>query len=78
MYHLLSDIPGPEGAQELRSFARRLGFRERWVQYPGSYREHFDVPERDAPAILAQGVRLISNRELGALLVAKRAYFTGS
>ena len=75
MYHLLSDIPGPEGARELRAFALPLGFRERWVQYPGSYREHFDVTERDARTILAQGgARLISNRELGALLATKRAH----
>ena len=34
-----------------------------------------DVTERDAQAILARGgARLISNRELGALLLAKRAY----
>jgi hypothetical protein len=75
MYHLMSDIAGPQGSRELRAFAVPLGFRERWVQYPGSYREHFDVTERDAQAILARGdVRLISNRELGALLKAKRAY----
>jgi len=76
MYHMLSDIPGAEGARELRTFALSLGFRERWVQYPGGYREHFDVTERDALAILARGgVRLISNRELGALLALKRASF---
>lgn len=75
MYHMLSDIPGAEGGRELRAFATALGFRERWVQYPGGYREHFDVTERDALAILARGgARLISNRELGALLLAKRAY----
>lgn len=75
MYHMLSDIPGADGARELRAFALPLGFRERWVQYPGSYREHFDVTERDAQEILAQtGVRLLTNRELGALLAAKRAF----
>lgn len=75
MYHMLSDIPGSDGGRELRDFALSLGFRERWVQYPGGYREHFDVTERDARAILARGgARLISNRELGALLAMKRAF----
>lgn len=75
MYHLLSDIPGPEGSRELRAFAVPLGFRERWVQYSGSYREHFDVTARDAQTMLARGdVRLLTNRELGALLAAKRAF----
>ncbi len=79
MYHMLSDIPGPEGGIELRAFALPLGFRERWVQYPGGYREHFDVTERDAQAILARGsVRLLSNRELGNLLAGKRAFLNGS
>jgi uncharacterized protein DUF4031 len=79
MYHMLSDIPGPEGGVELRAFALPLGFRERWVQYPGGYREHFDVTERDAQAILARGnVRLLSNRELGKLLAEKRAFLNGS
>ncbi len=75
MYHMLSDIPGVEGVHELRAFALPLGFRARWVQYPGSYREHFDVTERDAQRILAQGdVRLLTNRELGTLLAAKRTF----
>ncbi|HEU5349785.1 MAG TPA: DUF4031 domain-containing protein, partial [Ktedonobacterales bacterium] len=75
MYHMLSDIPGPGGTRELREFALKLGFRERWMQYPGGYREHFDVTERDARAILARGdARLIANHELGALLAAKRAF----
>jgi uncharacterized protein DUF4031 len=75
MYHMLSDIPGPEGGIELRAFALPLGFRERWVQYPGGYREHFDVTERDAQTILAnEGARLVTNRELGALLALKRAF----
>jgi Protein of unknown function (DUF4031) len=76
MYHMLSDISGPEGARELRAFALKLGFRERWVQYPDSYREHFDLTERDAKAILARGgAQLLTNHELGALLAAKRAFF---
>ena len=79
MYHLLSDIAGREGSRELRAFAVPLGFRERWVQYPGSYREHFDVTARDAQTILARGdVRLLTNRELGALLAAKRAFLDAS
>ena len=69
--------PVSVGGRELREFALPLGFRERWVQYPGSYREHFDLTERDAQAILARGgARLLSNRELGALLAAKRAYLS--
>jgi hypothetical protein len=73
MYHVLSDVIGPEGGRELRAFMTRLGVRTRWVQYPGSYREHFDAPGRYGDALLAHGARLVSTRELGALLKRKRA-----
>lgn len=79
MYHMLSDLLGADGFRELREFAFPRGFRERWVQYPGSYREHLDVTERDAEKMLhIPGVRLVTNRELGALLAAKRAALQAS
>jgi hypothetical protein len=73
MYHVLSDVVGPEGGKELRAFMTRLGVQTRWVQYPGSYREHFDAPGRYGDTLLAHGARLVSTRELGELLKCKRA-----
>jgi hypothetical protein len=72
MYHVLSDLIGPEGARELREAVERCGMSARWVQYPGTYREHFDAPPDAAACLLGHGARLATNHEVGALLRAKR------
>lgn len=74
MYHVVSDIIGPEGSRELRAFVQRYGLRPEWVQYAGTYREHFDAREDTGLRMLEDGIaRQATNRELGALLAAKRA-----
>jgi hypothetical protein len=78
MYHVLSDIPGSEGSAELRAFVTQYGLRREWVQYAGTYREHYDAREPEGLAMLQDGARLATNREVGALLAAKRAAATGN
>lgn len=73
MYHILSDLPGVEGTHELVAFAARYGLRPEWIQYAGTYREHFDAREPEGLAMLHDGAFLASNREIGQLLAAKRA-----
>jgi hypothetical protein len=73
IYHVLSNLDGPEGGRELRAFVEQLGLPTRWVQFPGTYREHFDAPGRYGDTLLAHGARPITTRELGALLKRKRA-----
>ena len=73
MYHVLSDLIGPEGARELRKAVERCGMRARWVQYPGTYREHFDTHGMFAECLMRRGARLVGNHEVGGLLRAKRA-----
>lgn len=36
--HLTADTP-----EELLEFAKKLGLRPAWIQYPGTWKEHFDV-----------------------------------
>jgi len=73
MYHALSDLVGPDGERELRDEALACGLRLAWIQYPRTYREHFDVHGRTVDRFLARGARLATNREIGELLRAKRA-----
>jgi hypothetical protein len=73
MYHVLSDQIGPEGSRELRSFVARFGLRPEWIQYRGSYREHYDVRADTGLEMLASGARPATNREVGRLLAAKKA-----
>ncbi len=72
MYHLLSDLPGTAGTEELLAAARACGMPTRFIQYPGTYREHFDIHVPMAEQLLACGGRLATNREVGELLRAKR------
>jgi hypothetical protein len=74
MYHVLSDLPGTAGTQELLAFAQAYGLRPEWLQYAGTYREHFDVREHEGLAMLRDGVaRPATNRDVGRLLAARRA-----
>lgn len=73
MYHVLSDILGPDGTRELCAAVVACGMRAQWMQYAGTYREHFDAPPTAANCLLSHGARLATTREVGALLAAKRA-----
>jgi Protein of unknown function (DUF4031) len=73
MYHVLSNLSGPEGSRELRAFVIQFGMRLEWVQYPGTYREHFDARADTGLAMLAKGAQPATNREVGELLAAKKA-----
>ncbi|HEX2349727.1 MAG TPA: DUF4031 domain-containing protein [Ktedonobacterales bacterium] len=72
MYHLLSDLTGAAGREELLAAARACGMPTRFIQYPATYREHFDISVAMAETLLARGARLATNREVGELLRAKR------
>ena len=72
MYHVLSDVPGTPGGGELRAFVARCGMRPEWVQYAGTYREHFDAHDVLAECLMERGARLAGNHEVGHLLRAKR------
>lgn len=72
MYHVVSDLPGGQGSEELKTFVRGCGMRADWVQYRGSYREHFDAHGPLVDCLRVRGARQVSNHELGLLLRAKR------
>lgn len=38
--HLFADT-----SEELEFFARQLGLKPEWVQYPGTWKEHYDVTD---------------------------------
>ena len=41
--HLMSDVIGPEGTNELDAFARRIGLKVEWRQKSGTETEHYDL-----------------------------------
>jgi hypothetical protein len=73
MYHVLSDLPGPDGTAELLAFVRPCGLRPEWIQNPGTYREHYDTHGEYAACLMRRGAQPATNREVGLVLRAKRA-----
>ena len=67
--HLLSTLPGPEGTAELVEFALSLGLKREWIQFEGTYREHFDLMGVRCAEAQRAGVQVA---KIGHVLVAKR------
>lgn len=66
--HLLADTH-----QELMSMASELGLRPQWIQYAGTYREHFDLTEPKRLQALGFGaVAITYPHGTGRVLTAKR------
>jgi hypothetical protein len=58
--HMVSTLPGDEGRLELISFARKIGLRSEWLQYPGSKRQHFDLVQSKRALAIKLGAREVS------------------
>lgn len=57
--HMFSTEEGEAGRLELLAFARRLGLRPQWIQYPGTKRQHFDlVPHKRTYAVILGAVEV--------------------
>lgn len=41
--HMMTTLEGKEGTEELIAFAKKLGLKPEWIQYPGHRRQHFDL-----------------------------------
>lgn len=62
--HLISSLPGAPGRQELMAFAEPIGLKARWLQNPGTSREHFDLMNHRIAVAIAAGAQQVSAREL--------------
>lgn len=58
--HMMSDLPGIDGTNELIGFAVRLGLQKRWIQFTGTPREHFDLTESKHHLAIKKGAILCS------------------
>jgi hypothetical protein len=72
--HLVSDQPGDEGYHELLPVAVSVGCFPVFLQYRGSYKEHFDLmgPRRIDAALAHPLITTVSWRELARILKAKQ------
>jgi len=57
--------------QELVEMADRIGVQRKWIQYPGTHREHFDVCESKRALAVMYGAEEVTTRELVKRNLAK-------
>ena len=69
--HMISDLPGKWGQEELFSFARDA-FLPRRRHRTGTYAEHIDIRGAEITRAEAAGARIISRRQLATILKSKR------
>lgn len=66
--HLMADTH-----QELMDFAAEMGLRPEWLQFEGTYREHFDLTEpKRLQALHLGAVPITYPHGTGRILTAKR------
>src|SRR5260370_34514791 len=61
MCHMIAD-----SRTELLQMAGRIGVAARWIQYPHTYREHFDICKTKRGSAIRQGAVPISRKDLAA------------
>lgn len=67
MCHMIADT-----SVELREMADKIGVRQKWLQSPGTHKEHFDICLTKRAKAIRCGAVEISTGELGVLLLQKR------
>ena len=70
--HLVSDVPGQKGTEELLDFARQIGCRGSWIQFRGQPKEHFDVWGTKLKAALRSGAEEVGAEGLVKIIQSKR------
>lgn len=71
--HLTSDIPGTPGERELRAFAKQIGLYSSWIQFPGTYKIHFDlIGIKFINKAQHAGANRLTKKEFQAILKAKK------
>ena len=70
--HLTADSP-----EELLEFAQKIGLRSSWIQYPGTWKEHFDLTEGKRQQALKNGAVAIDLYKSGQLMKERRERLTG-
>ena len=67
MCHMVADT-----SEELNAMADTIEVDRKWVQAPGSYREHYDICFSKRKLAVAAGAKEISISELGTILCLRK------
>ena len=58
--------------EELMTIAQLIGLNPKWIQHPGTDKEHFDVVQSKRAAAIKAGARPVSWRHAGEFFAAQR------
>lgn len=67
MCHMIADT-----TDELLAMADRIGVLRRWIQYPGTWHEHFDISKGKRAEAVRNGAVQITWRQCAAMRVRLR------
>lgn len=67
MSHMVAD-----STDELVAMADRIGVRRRWIQRPGTWREHFDISREKRALAIAAGALPVEKRWIAAFMRKRR------
>lgn len=67
MCHMVADT-----TEELLAMVDKIGVKRKWIQYPGTYNEHFDICLAKKKLALAAGAIEISARDYAAFANARK------
>lgn len=67
MSHMIADTTG-----ELLAMVDRIGVNRKWIQFPGTYKEHFDIALSKKAMALELGAVQITRREYAQRVSARR------
>lgn len=68
MCHMIADT-----TEELLDMAGKIGVNKKWIQYPGTCQEHFDICLSKKKIAIELGAKEITMRELGRMTLEKAA-----
>jgi len=67
MCHMVADT-----RDELDEMADKIGVQRKWIQHPGSYKEHYDIAMSKRKLAVQFGAKEIGNPEFAKFLGVKR------
>lgn len=66
MCHMIADT-----TEELLAMATKIGVAHKWIQYPGTPKEHFDICLSKRGLAVRAGAKEITGRELGQMTLSR-------
>lgn len=67
MCHMIADT-----TKELLSMVDKIGVRRKWIQYPGTPSEHFDICLAKKKLAIKEGAKAVTGRELVTILSKRK------